>query len=216
MDRRRAGHASTARLRSSAIAPRRATGSWWTASRSQLQSAGASRGFSCITSRSASWSRAATRRAGARCSSAARRAAWVAVGRLDINSSGLLLFTDSGELAQPPDASALRARARVRRAGAGGTAARGEDSSCWPASSSTAGRRASKASRRTGEGEGSNRWYRVVLKEGRNREVRRLFEALGHPVSRLMRVRYGPVELPADLAPGRWRELRNPVILQKL
>ena len=66
------------------------------------------------------------------------------------------------------------------------------------------------------EASGTNRSYRVVLKEGRNREVRRLFEAVGARVNRLVRVRYGPVELPADLAPGSWRELANPVILQKL
>ena len=63
---------------------------------------------------------------------------------------------------------------------------------------------------------GTNRWYRVTLKEGRNREVRRMFEAVVARVSRLLRIRYGPVELPRDLAPGNWREIANPVKLQKL
>ncbi len=140
---------------------------------------------------------------------------WVAVGRLDLNTSGLLLLTDSGELANrlmhpryevereyrarvhgPLDESALE---RLRRG------IHLED-----------GRAAFDLIERTGEAQGSNRWYRVILREGRNREVRRLFEALGARVSRLVRVRYGPVTLPGDLAPGRWREMENPVILQKL
>ena len=140
---------------------------------------------------------------------------WVAVGRLDLNSSGLLLLTDSGELANrlmhPRYELEREYAARIRgelRPDEKKQLLEGVELDGEPA------RFESIDTYR--EGEGSNRWYRVVLKEGRNREVRRLFEALGHPVSRLVRLRYGPIELPADLAAGRWRELENPVILQKL
>jgi 23S rRNA pseudouridine2605 synthase len=131
---------------------------------------------------------------------------WVAVGRLDFNSSGLLLFTDSGELANrlmhPRYGLEREYSARVRGALLPHEKKRlleGIDLDGVPA-------RFERIEEERA-GEGSNRWYRVVLKEGRNREVRRLFEALGHPVSRLSRVRYGPVHLPPDLAAGRWREL---------
>jgi 23S rRNA pseudouridine2605 synthase len=137
---------------------------------------------------------------------------WVAVGRLDLNSSGLLLFTDSGDLANrlmhPRYEIEREYRARVHgqvdleKLRAGVSLADG------PASFDRI--------EAEGPATGANRWYRVSLKEGRNREVRRLFEAVGAQVSRLVRVRYGPLELPADLAAGQWREIRNPVILQKL
>lgn len=140
---------------------------------------------------------------------------WVAVGRLDLNSSGLLLFTDSGELANrlmhPRYEVEREYLARVR--GALTAQERARLTRGVPLDGETAHFERLEIDRR---GEGANHWYRVVLKEGKKREVRRLFEALGHPVSRLVRVRYGPVLLPADLAPGSWRELENPVILQKL
>jgi len=142
---------------------------------------------------------------------------WVAVGRLDINSAGLLLFTDSGELAN----RLMHPRYEIEREYAARVQGRlgpeaieklrkGVPLEDGPAAFSTI------EEMREREGTGSNRWYRVVLREGRNREVRRLFEAVGARVSRLLRVRYGPVELPRDLPPGRWREMQNPVILQKL
>jgi 23S rRNA pseudouridine2605 synthase len=137
---------------------------------------------------------------------------WVAVGRLDLNSSGLLLFTDSGELANrlmhPRYELEREYSARVQGIPDLETLRRGvqlED-----------GIAAFASVRQEKAATGTNRWYRVVLKEGRNREVRRLFEAVGARVNRLVRVRYGPVELPADLPPGSWRELANPVILQTL
>jgi 23S rRNA pseudouridine2605 synthase len=140
---------------------------------------------------------------------------WVAVGRLDLNSSGLLLLTDSGDLANrlmhPRYGLEREYIARIR-----GALQPSEERKLLQGIPLDGVPARFESVRSDREGEGTNRWYRVVLKEGRNREVRRLFEALGHPVSRLVRVRYGPLELPADLAPGRWIELRNPVILQKL
>ncbi|MGQ0653911.1 MAG: pseudouridine synthase [Betaproteobacteria bacterium] len=137
---------------------------------------------------------------------------WVAVGRLDLNTSGLLLLTDSGELANrlmhPRYEVEREYRARVQGLKDYRQLLTGVELEDGPA--------AFDRIEPEGEAQGSNRWYRVSLKEGRNREVRRIFEALGARVSRLQRVRYGPVALPADLAPGKWRELRNPAILQRL
>jgi 23S rRNA pseudouridine2605 synthase len=141
---------------------------------------------------------------------------WIAVGRLDLNSAGLILFTDSGELANrlmhPRYGLEREYAARIRGELKPGEAKRLVEGIAFD--DGPPGRFERIETHR--EGEGTNRWYRVVLTEGRNREVRRMFEALGHEVSRLVRLRYGPIALPNDLAPGHWRELHNPVILQKL
>ena len=133
---------------------------------------------------------------------------WVSIGRLDLNSSGLLLCTDSGELANqlmhPSREIEREYEVRVQ----GGLSAdamqkllAGVDLEDGPAKFKRIDPLQGK------KDGGTNRWYRVVLAEGRNREVRRMVEAAGGRVSRLMRVRFGTVVLPGHLAPGRWEEL---------
>jgi 23S rRNA pseudouridine2605 synthase len=134
---------------------------------------------------------------------------WIAVGRLDLNSSGLLLLTDSGELANRlmhPRYEVVREYlARVQGPVDIEKLRRGV-----PLDDGDAAFESIDALER--EASGANRWYRVSLREGRNREVRRLFAAVGARVGRLRRVRYGPVELPRDLQPGEWRELPAPQV----
>jgi len=139
---------------------------------------------------------------------------WVAVGRLDFNTSGLLLLTTSGDLANRlmhPRYQLLREYA-VRILGDLPDEARQrlldgielEDGQASFGSFQDAG------------GEGANRWYRVSLFEGRNREVRRMFEAVGVVVSRLIRIRYGPFVLPPGLKRGRVQELAEPDVRRLL
>jgi 23S rRNA pseudouridine2605 synthase len=132
---------------------------------------------------------------------------WVAVGRLDYNTSGLLLLTNSGDLANRlmHPRYAVERTYEVRAQGVLGEAElerlrQGVEIGDGPA--------AFESIEASG-GEGSNRWYRVRLREGRNREVRRMFAAVDRRVNRLIRVQYGPVPLPRELAPGAWRELSN-------
>ena len=139
---------------------------------------------------------------------------WIAIGRLDMNTSGLLIFTNSGELAN----RFMHPRYEVEREyavrifgelteGQMLTLTQGIELEDGPASFDSISPQG---------GEGANHWYQVVIREGRNREVRRLFEAFQLPVSRLMRVRFGPVNLPPRVKRGTMLKLEQKQVVDLL
>ncbi|MDG1109145.1 MAG: pseudouridine synthase [Burkholderiaceae bacterium] len=130
---------------------------------------------------------------------------WQSVGRLDLNTEGLLLFTSSGTLANQlmHPRFGLQREYAVRVLGALSNVEKQKLLDGVSLEDGTA----QFSSVVDGGGEGSNHWYRVTIGEGRNREVRRMIEAVGHAVSRLIRIRYGSVELPRGLRRGAWVEL---------
>ena len=139
---------------------------------------------------------------------------WIAVGRLDFNTSGLLIFTTSGDLAN----HLTHPRFEVEREYAVRTLGQltpeqmnqlkeGVELEDGPAHFEEISDQG---------GEGANHWYRVTLKEGRNREVRRMFETFGLTVSRLMRVRFGVINLPTRLKRGQTIELEPKEVEQVL
>ena len=130
---------------------------------------------------------------------------WQSVGRLDLNTEGLLLFTSSGDLANKlmHPRFGLEREYAVRVLGA---LSKEEKQRLLDGVQLDDGM-AAFGSIEEGGGEGSNCWYRVTISEGRNREVRRMLEAVGHAVSRLIRIRYGAMVLPRGLKRGAWMEL---------
>jgi len=130
---------------------------------------------------------------------------WIAIGRLDVNTCGLLLFTTDGELAN----RLMHPRHEVEREYAVRVFGEINDAKIRQLTKGVQledGEANFKTLKFRG-GEGMNQWFNVTLTEGRNREVRRLWEAVGIQVSRLIRVRYGDIYLPKGLPRGGWTEL---------
>lgn len=139
---------------------------------------------------------------------------WIAIGRLDMNTSGLLIFTTSGELAN----RFMHPRYEVEREYAVrifGELTEGQMTQLTEGIELEDGP-ANFDSITAQGGEGANHWYQVILREGRNREVRRLFEAFQLPVSRLMRVRFGPINLPPRVKRGQMLKLEQKQVVDLL
>lgn len=142
-----------------------------------------------------------------------RGAKWIAIGRLDVNTGGLLLFTTSGDLAN----RLMHPRYEVEREYAVrvmGVLSKAQAQKLLQGIEMEDGLGKFEHIEDRG-GEGSNHWYHVVLKEGRNREVRRIFQAVNLMVSRLIRVRYGAITLPPRIKRGQMLEL-EPAQVQAL
>ncbi len=131
---------------------------------------------------------------------------WIAVGRLDINTSGLLLLTTDGELANQLMHPSRQLEREYSVRILGGIPAQALERLTQGVELEDGMARFDRIVDGGSSG-GANQWFRVVLKEGRNREVRRLWEAVGAKVSRLVRIRYGNIELGPRLFSGHWRRL---------
>ncbi|MDG4550784.1 MAG: pseudouridine synthase [Candidatus Contendobacter sp.] len=143
-----------------------------------------------------------------------RDSRWIAVGRLDLNTQGLLLLTNDGELANRlmHPSSQIEREYAVRVLGA----VTPEMLKRLREGVTLEDGLARFDEVREAGGEGANHWYHVILREGRHREVRRLWESQGVMVSRLTRVRYGPVTLRRGLHPGHWDELDEAQMVELL